>query len=62
MSHNQRHKDCGQRPKQQMICPTHGEVSRSDIDKGYEYQKDTYVVVTEDEIMHVVSKWTGVPS
>ncbi len=56
---NQLHKDCGQRLKQQMICPTHGEVSRSDIVKGYEFQKDQYVVVTEDELeqlKHATSK------
>src|SRR5258705_13774475 len=41
---------CGQRLKQQMVCPTHGEVARSDIVKGYEFQKDQYVVVTEEEL------------
>jgi DNA end-binding protein Ku len=50
ISLNQLHKDCGQRLKQQMVCPTHGEVPRSDIVKGYEFQKDQYVVVTEDEL------------
>jgi DNA end-binding protein Ku len=50
ISLNQLHKDCGQRLKQQMVCPVHGEVARSDIVKGYEFQKDQYVVVTEDEL------------
>jgi DNA end-binding protein Ku len=53
ISLNQLHKDCGQRLKQQMICPTHGQVSRTDIVKGYEFQKDQYVVISEEELEQI---------
>ena len=33
------HRDCGQRLKQRMVCPVHGEVPRSDIVKGYEFEE-----------------------
>jgi len=50
VSLNQLHKDCGQRLKQQMVCPVHGDVARSDIVKGYEFEKDRYVVVSDEEL------------
>jgi DNA end-binding protein Ku len=35
------HKDCGTRLKQQYICPIHGTiVERTDMVKGYEFEKD----------------------
>lgn len=47
---NQLHKDCNSRVKYQKVCPAHGELKSEDIVSGYEYQKDTYVVVDPDEL------------
>ena len=44
------HRECGQRLKQQMICPVHGEIPRSEMVKGYEYEEDRYVVVEPEEL------------
>ena len=50
VSLNQLHKGCHQRLKQQMVCPLHGPVERDDIVKGYEYEKDTYVIIEKEEL------------
>lgn len=51
VSFNQIHKDCGTRVKQQLYCPTDQRVvERSELAKGYQVDKDTYVLVTEDEL------------
>src|SRR4051812_861779 len=50
VSFNQLHEACHSRIKYQKTCPIHGEVSNSEIVKGYEYAKGQYVVVDEDEI------------
>ncbi len=50
VSMNQLHKGCHQRLKQQMLCPVHGPVERDDIVKGYEYEKDTYVIIEKEEL------------
>lgn len=47
---NQLHKGCNSRLKQQMVCPIHGHVQREDIAKGYEYEKDRYVIIEPDEL------------
>jgi DNA end-binding protein Ku len=47
---NYLHRDCGQRLKQQMICPVHGEIPRTEMVKGYEYEEDRYVVVEPEEL------------
>lgn len=47
---NYLHRDCGQRLKQQMVCPVHGEIPRSEMIKGYEYEEDRYVVVEPEEL------------
>ena len=44
------HRECGQRLKQQMICPVHGEIPRSEMVKGFEYEEDRYVVVEPEEL------------
>lgn len=51
VSFNQIHKVCGTRTKQQIYCP-HCErvVERNELAKGYPVEKDTYVLVTEDEL------------
>ncbi len=50
---NQLHKECHQRLKQQMICPEHGPVDRSEIVKGYEYEKNHYVVINDDDLEQI---------
>jgi len=47
---NQLHKNCNQRLRQQLVCPQHGKVEREDIAKGYEYEKDKYVVLDEADL------------
>ena len=51
VSFNQIHKVCGTRIKQQLFCP-HCErvVERKELAKGYPVEKDTYVLVTDDEL------------
>ncbi|MCA9243850.1 MAG: Ku protein [Phycisphaerales bacterium] len=53
VSFNQLHKDCHRRLKQQMVCPEHGPVDRSDIEKGYEYEKGKYVVMEDADLEKV---------
>jgi DNA end-binding protein Ku len=54
---NQLHRECGSRLKQQMICPVHDRpVTRDEIVKGYEYEKDRYITVEADEIKKVEPK------
>jgi DNA end-binding protein Ku len=50
VSMNQLHRDCHQRLRQQMICPTHGPVGRDEIVKGYQYEKDSYVIITQEDL------------
>ena len=48
---NMLHRECGSRLKQQYICPVHERViTRDEIVKGYEYEKDRYVTVEPEEI------------
>jgi DNA end-binding protein Ku len=51
---NQIHEVCGSRIKQQTFCP-HCErtVERSELVKGYEVEKDRYVIVNDEEIKGV---------
>jgi DNA end-binding protein Ku len=51
ISFNQLHKVCHSRLKQPLMCPTcNRTVERSEIIKGYEYEKDQYVLFTEEEL------------
>ncbi len=51
---NQLHKQCHSRIRQPQYCPTcERMVQRSEIVKGYEYEKDQYVLVEEEEIKKV---------
>src|SRR5687768_2174502 len=50
ISFNQLHKGCNQRLRQQLVCPQHGKVEREDIAKGYEYEKDRYVVLDQADL------------
>ncbi len=44
------HAGCGQRLKQQYVCPRHGPVERADMVKGYELSKGKVVELTKDEL------------
>src|SRR2546430_17735196 len=51
ISFNQLHKVSNSRLKQPLMCPTcNRNVERSDIVKGYEYEKGQYVLFTEEEL------------
>jgi DNA end-binding protein Ku len=44
------HAECGTRVKQQYWCPTHDRiVPRSEIVRGYEFAKERYVIVSDEE-------------
>lgn len=54
VSFNQIHQPCGGRIKQQTICPRCDRVvERSELVKGYEVEKDRYVVVNDEELKNV---------
>src|SRR5580692_4613534 len=51
ISFNQLHKVCHSRLKQPLFCPVcNRNVERSEIVKGYEHEKDQYVLFGEDEL------------
>jgi DNA end-binding protein Ku len=51
ISFNQLHSVCHTRLKQPLFCPTCNRmVERSEIEKGYEYEKDQYLLFTEEEL------------
>src|SRR6266700_2951620 len=51
ISFNQLHKECHSRLKQPLFCPVcNRNVERSEIVKGYEYEKDQYVLFNEEEL------------
>src|SRR3954451_21660291 len=54
ISFNQLHKHDGSRIKQVLFCQAEDKpIPRSEIVKGYEYEKDRYVVVEDEEIKKV---------
>ena len=54
VSFNQIHGVCGSRIKQQTFCPHCDRViERSELVKGYEVEKDRYVIVNDDDIKSV---------
>ena len=54
ISFNQIHEPCNSRIKQQIFCPVCDRtVERSELVKGYEIEKDTYVIVQDDEIKKI---------
>jgi len=53
VSLNQLHKGCNTRLRQQMVCPEHGKVEKEEIVKGYEFEKDRYVVVDEADLQKI---------
>jgi len=51
ISLNQLHAECHTRIRMPLFCPTHNRIiERSEIVKGYEYEKDQYVLFTEEEL------------
>jgi DNA end-binding protein Ku len=50
ISLNQLHKACNSRLRQKLVCPTHGEVEREQVAKGYEYEDDRYVVIEDSDL------------
>jgi DNA end-binding protein Ku len=54
---NQLHKHDNSRVKQVLYCAAENKpISRSEIVKGYEYEKDKYVVIEDEEIKKVAPK------
>ena len=54
---NQLHKSDGSRIKQVIYCQTEDKpIPRSEIVKGYEYEKDRYVVIDDEDIKKVAPK------
>src|ERR1700683_4737573 len=54
ISFNQLHKVDGSRIKQVLFCQSEDkQIPRSEIVKGYEYEKDRYVVIDDEEIKKV---------
>jgi DNA end-binding protein Ku len=54
------HRETGERVRMQNVVPDEGPVEKSDIVMGYEYERDHYVPVTEEELdgLQVESKHT----
>jgi DNA end-binding protein Ku len=53
ISFNMLHKDTLNRVQQKYHDPERGEVDRADLVKGYQFEKDRYVVVTNEELEEV---------
>ena len=54
ISFNQLHKECHTRLKQPLFCPNCNRmVERSEVEKGYEYEKGQYVLFTDEELKNV---------
>jgi len=57
ISFNQLHKSDNSRVKQMLYCQSEDKpIPRSEIVKGYEYEKDRYVVIEDDDIKKVAPK------
>ena len=50
---NQLHADCHSRVRYKKVCPEHGELKSDEIVSGYEYAKDSYVVIESDEVSKI---------
>ena len=51
ISFNQLHNECHSRLKQPLWCPVHNRiVERSEVVKGYEYEKDQYVLFSDEDL------------
>jgi DNA end-binding protein Ku len=47
------HEGCGERLKQQYVCPKHGEVDRSEMSKGYELTKGNFIELSKEELKNL---------
>jgi DNA end-binding protein Ku len=47
------HEGCGERVKQQYICPKHGEVTRAEMSKGFELTKGNFVELSKEELKNL---------
>jgi DNA end-binding protein Ku len=57
MNLHQLHKVCHTRLKQPLYCPhCNRQVDRSEVVRGYEYEKGRYVVINEDEIKKITPR------
>jgi DNA end-binding protein Ku len=56
LSFNLLHKTCLNRIQMKTHCPEHGEISRSDTVRGYEWSKGQYVVIEEGDLESVPLK------
>ncbi len=50
------HKTCMNRIQMKVHCPEHGEISRSDTVRGFEYSKGQYIVLDEEDFEKVPLK------
>jgi len=53
---NQLHGECHGRVRYKKVCEAHGELKSEDIVSGFEYAKDQYVVIDEEELAKVRKK------
>ena len=53
---NQLHGECHGRVRYKKVCENHGELRGEDIVSGFEYAKDQYVVVDDEELAKVRAK------
>lgn len=50
ISLNQLHRDCGERIRQQKVCPVHGIIAQEDIVSGFEFAQDQYLRLDPTEL------------
>ncbi len=50
---NMLHGTCRQRIKYRYTCPSHGEVDKDEIVKGYQYERGRYVVLSDEDLEKV---------
>ncbi len=47
------HEGCGERLRQQYVCPKHGVVERAEMAKGFELTKGNFIELSKDELKHL---------
>lgn len=47
---NQLHRTCGERIRQQRVCPIHGPIESEDIVSGYRIAEDCYLPIEQEEL------------
>lgn len=50
ISLNQLHRDCGQRVRQQKVCPVHGLIAQEDIVSGFEFAQEQYLPIEPADV------------